>query len=98
MYQTVVWAVLTYGIQYWALNKRCEKTRGNGDKYAEEDAWGDKEGQTEEQGSEGENRSPGKHCEISKVIKDKVVWACGEEGREGCSEKSNGLFSDREKK
>ena len=29
--------------------------RGNGDEYAEEDAWGDKEGQTEEQ--EGEKRT-----------------------------------------
>ena len=90
--------VLTYGVQCWALNKRDEKIRGNGDEYAEENAWGNKKGQTEEQGGEGENRSPGEQCESSGEIKDEVVWACGEEGKDGCSEKSNGFPSDGEKK
>ena len=61
-------------------------TRGNRGEYADEDAWGDKEEQTEGQGGEGENRSPGEHCESSGEIKDKVVWAYDKEGREGCSE------------
>ena len=38
------------------------------------------------------------HCESSGEIKDEVVWACGEEGREGYDEKNNGLPSDGEKK
>ena len=83
--------------QCWALNKRDEKkARGYRDEHAEKDAWGDKEGQTEERGGQGENRNAGEHCESSGEIKDEV--ACGEEGREGCGEKSNGLPSDREKK
>ena len=65
VYQTVVQPVMIYEAQCWALNKRWEKTKGNRDAYAEEDAWGDKEGQTEEQGGEGENRSPGEYYESS---------------------------------
>ena len=42
--------------------------------------------------------SPGEHCESSGEIKDEVIWAYGEEEREGCSDKSNGLPSDGEKK
>ena len=98
VYRLVVRPVLTYGAECWAINKRDEKRLEVTDEHAEKDAWGDKEGQTEERRGQGENRNAGKYCESSGEIKDEVVWACGEEGREGCGEKSNGLPSDGEKK
>ena len=80
--QTVVRAVLTYGAQCWALNKRDERRLEVTEMNVLRRMLGvTRRDRQREHGSEGENGSSGEHCESSGEIKDEVVWTCGEEGR-----------------
>ena len=98
VYQTVVWPVLIYGAQCRALNKRDERRLEVTNVIMLRKMLGvTRRDRLRNKEVRERNRSPGEHCESSGEIKDEVVWACGEKGREGCNEKSNGLPSDGER-
>ena len=99
VYRLVVRPVLTYGAECWALNKRDEKRL----EVTEMNMLRRMLGVTRRDRLRNEEvrERTGMQENIVKVVersKMRWLWACGEEGRGGCGEKSNGLPNDGEKK